>query len=265
MERNLAFVLGVASPHVIDLASSYATFAARGQQVEPTVLVRVVGPNGGVLWEASPAPRQAFSSDVADSVNAALQSVVTDGTGTTAQGLGRPAAGKTGTTNDNMSAWFVGYTPQVSTAVMLVKDGPNGQPVSLRGTGGMSSVTGGSFPAAIWTAYMRGALKGQPVQEFVTPSAPTAPPSASASPSASVSPSPSTSPSSSTPASPTAPASPTVPPSDTTSPSAPLPTLPPSPEPPAAPTAVPEPPPASAAADVPEPRSAASPVSPAAG
>ena len=190
MERNLAFVLGVASPHALDLASSYSTFAARGQQVEPTVLRRVVGPNGGVLWESSPTVRQAFSSDVADDVNEALQSVVTNGTGSTAQGLDRPAAGKTGTTNGNMSAWFVGYTPQLAAAVMLVKDGADGQPVTLRGTGGMQSVTGGSFPADIWTAFMRAALEGQAVEEFTSPAGElTVSPSASASPSASVSPS----------------------------------------------------------------------------
>ena len=186
--KNLTFVLGTSSPHVIDLASSYATFAARGQRVAPTTLLKVTGPNGGVLVETSPAPEQVFDSAVADQVNYALEKVVTDGTGSTAQGLDRPAAGKTGTTNDNMSAWFVGYTPDLAAAVMLVKDGSDGQPVSLSGTGGLDTVTGGSFPASIWTAFMRGALEGVAVSDFVPPadlvttspspsaSSPTAPP-----------------------------------------------------------------------------------------
>ena len=174
--------LGVASPHVIDVASAYATFAARGQQVAATVIVEVRGDNGGLLYVHTADVKQSFDSNTADTVNYALQKVVTNGTGRVAQGLGRPAAGKTGTTNDNKSAWFVGYTPQLATAVMMVKDGANNQPVSLSGTGGLSTVTGGSFPARIWTDYMKAALEGQPVQQFDRPAdIPSASPSATVS------------------------------------------------------------------------------------
>jgi membrane peptidoglycan carboxypeptidase len=212
--------LGVSSPHVIDIASAYATFADRGQQVETTVLKEVRGPNGGVLLVLDPAPKQAFSSDVADTVNYALRKVVTNGTGFAARGLGRPAAGKTGTTNGNLSAWFAGYTPQMAAAVMLVKDGSDGDPVSMSGVGGMRSVTGGSFPARIWTAFMKAALDGQPVETFVEPAnLPTATPT----PSPSVTVSPTTSPSA-TPSATTSP-SPSASPSDTTTPS-PTPTSP---------------------------------------
>ena len=161
--------LGVASPHVVDVAGAYATFAARGVQANTTVIKEVKGPNGGVLFSLDTTTTQAFTSDVADTVNYALAKVVTDGTGSRAQGLGRPAAGKTGTTNENKSAWFVGYTPQLAAAVMFVKDGSDGNPVSLSGVGGLNSVTGGSFPARIWTAFMLGALKGQPVETFISP------------------------------------------------------------------------------------------------
>ena len=185
--------LGVASPHVIDVAAAYSTFAARGQQVAPTVILEVRGDNGGLLYQHTANVKQAFDSNTADTVNYALQKVVTNGTGRVAAGLGRPAAAKTGTTNDNKSAWFVGYTPQLVTAVMMVKDGPNNQPVSLSGTGGLSTVTGGSFPARIWTAYMKAALEGQPVQQFDRPAdIPSASPSASVTvtPSATASPTP---------------------------------------------------------------------------
>jgi membrane peptidoglycan carboxypeptidase len=208
--------LGVSSPHVIDIAGAYATFADRGQHVETTMIKVVRGPNGGVLLQLDPSPKQAFSSDVADTVNFALRKVVTDGTGFAARGLGRPAAGKTGTTNGNLSAWFAGYTPQLAAAVMLVKDGSDGNPVSMSGVGGLRTVTGGSFPARIWTAFMKAALKGQAVERFVEPAnLPTATPSVtpsvtvtpSATPSAtstpSSSPSPTTSPSDTTPPSPT--------------------------------------------------------------
>lgn len=185
--------LGVASPHVIDVAAAYSTFAARGQQVAPTVILEVRGDNGGLLYQHTANVKQAFDSNTADTVNYALQKVVTNGTGRVAQDLGRPAAAKTGTTNDNKSAWFVGYTPQLVTAVMMVKDGPNNQPVSLSGTGGLSTVTGGSFPARIWTAYMKAALEGQPVQQFDRPAdIPSTSPSASVTvtPSATASPTP---------------------------------------------------------------------------
>jgi membrane peptidoglycan carboxypeptidase len=166
MEPNLAFTLGTASPHVVDIAAAYATFASRGLQVAPAYIKTITTGSGETLFKLSPKPVQAFSTDVADIVTYALQKVVQVGTGRAAKALGRPVAGKTGTTNDNKSALFAGYTPELSTAVMFVKDGPDGQPVSLSGTGGMSSVTGGSYPARIFTAYMKGALKDLPVQSF---------------------------------------------------------------------------------------------------
>jgi len=175
LKRNLTFVLGTSSPHAIDLAHAYATFAAHGAEVAPTTVTRVESADGSVLYESAPAPTQAFDPNIADQVTYALSHVVTDGTGSAAQDLGRPAAGKTGTTNDNRSAWFVGYTPQLATAVMLVKDNANGQPVSLAGTGGMNSVTGGSFPARIWTSYMSGALDGTDVIDFTDPYATSTP------------------------------------------------------------------------------------------
>ncbi|NBO34491.1 MAG: PASTA domain-containing protein [Actinobacteria bacterium] len=166
MEPNLAFTLGTASPHVVDIAAAYATFASRGLQVSPSYIKSITTGSGETLFKLSPKPVQAFSTDVADIVTYALQKVVQVGTGTAARALGRPVAGKTGTTNDNKSALFAGYTPELATAVMFVKDGPDGQPVSLSGTGGMSSVTGGSYPARIFTAYMKGALEGVPIQKF---------------------------------------------------------------------------------------------------
>ena len=174
MEPNLAFTLGTASPHVVDIAAAYATFASRGLQVEPSYIKSITSGSGETLYKLSPKPVQAFSTDVADIVTYALEKVVQVGTGRAAKALGRPVAGKTGTTNDNKSALFAGYTPELATAVMFVKDGPDGQPVSLSGTGGMSSVTGGSYPARIFTSYMKGALKDLPIQKF--PALPTGQP-----------------------------------------------------------------------------------------
>jgi membrane peptidoglycan carboxypeptidase len=134
--------------------------------VSPTYLKLITDRAGNEIYAYKPRPVQAFSTDICDIVNYALQKVVSVGTGKAAKDLGRPAAGKTGTTNDNKSAWFAGFTPELATAVMFVKDGPDGQPTTLSGTGDMETVTGGSFPARIWTAYMKGALDGIPVTKF---------------------------------------------------------------------------------------------------
>jgi membrane carboxypeptidase/penicillin-binding protein len=80
--------------------------------------------------------------------------------------LGRPSAGKTGTTTDNASAWFNGYTPQLATTVALFRDNAS---ESLNGIGGLNAVTGGSFPAKIWDAYMKEALAGEPIADFPAP------------------------------------------------------------------------------------------------
>ena len=170
-QLDLTFVLGTASPSGLDMANSYATFAASGARATPTVIKQVLGPNGGLLYESDPQTTEAFTADVANTVSYTLSKVVTNGTGATALALGRPAAAKTGTTDGNRSAWFVGYTPQLATAVLMAKEDEAGIPVSLSGTGGLGTVTGGSFPAAIWVAFMKAALGDSEVAAFPAPPA----------------------------------------------------------------------------------------------
>lgn len=162
-------VLGSASPRALDMAAAYGTFAARGEAAKPTAIKEIRRNQGGSEYVMQPDRTRAYEESIADEVNYALQKVVTDGTGYAAASLGRPAAGKTGTTDDNKSAWFVGYTPQLSVAVMMAKSDRKGNSVSLSGTGGMSSVAGGSYPARIWTAFMSQALEDEPVEDFVDP------------------------------------------------------------------------------------------------
>jgi membrane peptidoglycan carboxypeptidase len=145
---------------------------------------------------------------VANNVTDVLKTVVDKGTGTNARLPGRDVAGKTGTTDGNKSAWFVGYTPQLSTAISMFRlddDANNKQRTFLEmyGTGGQEKIHGASFPAEIWHDYMEQALKGEPAVPFPTPQpigkvingepSPTPTPSAttSPSPSPSVTPSPS--------------------------------------------------------------------------
>ena len=168
---DLTFVLGTASPSGLDVANAYATFANQGIRAQTTFITRVIGANDGLLFEFDPQLLPEFSPDVANTVNYALERVVNSGTGKAALALGRPAGAKTGTTDDNKSAWFAGYTPQLSAAVLMAKEDSSGMPISMSGTGGLQTVTGGSFPAAIWTAFMRDALKNDPIVEFVPPPA----------------------------------------------------------------------------------------------
>ena len=159
-------VLGVASPHVIDVASAYATFAAQGIYAKPYLIASVTGPNKGVLFEGESQTQEVFDKDVMADLTYSLKATVTGGTGAAALALGRPAAGKTGTSQSNASSWFSAYTPQLAASVALFRDSAS---ESLNGIGGLTSVTGGTFPARIWTAFMKGALKGEPIMSFPAP------------------------------------------------------------------------------------------------
>lgn len=160
-------VLGVASPRVIDVTNAYATFAAQGVYAKPYLIASVTGPNKGVLYEATPQTQEVFSKEVMADLTYALKSVVNGGTGAAALSLGRPAAGKTGTSQSNASAWFSAYTPQLAASVAFFRDSAS---ESLNGIGGLTSVTGGTFPARIWTQFMKGALRGEPIMTFPAPS-----------------------------------------------------------------------------------------------
>ncbi len=168
MVPSPSVVLGVASPRVIDVANSFATFAANGVRAKPFLVKEVLGANKGVLYQARIETEQVFDEDVMADLNYALGEVVRAGTATSAlRSFGRPAAGKTGTSQSNASAWFSGYTPQLATSIAFYRDDAT---QSLNGIGGLNSVTGGSFPARIWNAYMKVALKGAPIIDFAPPS-----------------------------------------------------------------------------------------------
>ena len=151
-----------------ELAHAYATFDNHGARIAMTAgggprLIQKVGEHDtGATWRPTAVSRQTIPRDVADRVTSTLEGVVQQGTGTRA-GIGRPAAGKTGTTEDYRDAWFVGYTPTLVAAVW-VGHAEGGIPMRTENGGG--PVVGGSIPAAIWHDFMRAATDGTPVANF---------------------------------------------------------------------------------------------------
>jgi membrane peptidoglycan carboxypeptidase len=167
---SAGFYIGTSTPSAIRMAGVYATFAADGMQATPYSVTKVTH-NGSVLAGFSaPAPVRALPAAVAGNVTDVLRGVIARGTGTKAQALGRTAAGKTGTTDDYRSAWFIGYTPQLATSVVLFREDSNHpQLQSLVGVGGLQKVFGGDIPTEIWIQYMRDALAGLPDAPFPAP------------------------------------------------------------------------------------------------
>ncbi|MER5543896.1 transglycosylase domain-containing protein [Streptomyces sp. NPDC002589] len=161
------FYIGTSTPSAIRMADAYATFDDSGVQHEPYSVTKVVTEGRQLPGFGKPKGTTAMPASTADTVTDVLQDVVKNGTGTNAQALGRPAAGKTGTTDDYKSAWFIGYTPQLTTAVSMFKEDPKNSGLqSMQGVGGFSKVFGADMPTEVWTGYMTAALQGQPVQQF---------------------------------------------------------------------------------------------------
>ncbi|MFF1304440.1 transglycosylase domain-containing protein [Streptomyces sp. NPDC058307] len=168
-----SFSIGISDPSAIRMAGAYATFAASGKQNEPYSVERVTSKDGEVFRHKAN-PQQAFEKKVADNVTDVLKTVVEDGTGTNAQLPGREVAGKTGTTDKNKSALFVGYTPQLSTSIIMFRldddeTKKNRTFLEMYGTGGQEKIHGASFPSEIWHDYMEQALKNEKAIPFPTP------------------------------------------------------------------------------------------------
>jgi membrane peptidoglycan carboxypeptidase len=147
----------------LEQAAAFATFAAKGVYAEPYAITEIVDRDGQVVFKRQPRTQQAVAAEEAGVLNAALQRVVRGGTGTGAA-IGRPVAGKTGTTQEYGDAWFVGFVPQLATAVWV---GHPDRIVPMTDVHGRQ-VTGGSFPASIWAATMREAVKALPRQGIYT-------------------------------------------------------------------------------------------------
>jgi len=158
-------VLGAGGVTPLELAGAYATLAAEGRRATPYGVSRITDIGGHVLYQARPDPDRVLRAPVAAIVGDVLRGVVEHGTGARAA-IGRPAAGKTGTTQGNADAWFAGYTPDLAAAVWV--GFPRGR-VSMTPPRTPSPVLGGTLPAAIWARFMRRALAGQPAAGFPPP------------------------------------------------------------------------------------------------
>jgi membrane peptidoglycan carboxypeptidase len=159
IEPVISLPLGAIGVTPLEMAGAYATFASNGWYSPTTTIVRVTDSSGNVLLDNTPKPKQVLDPWATASLNSVLTRVISGGTGKAAQ-IGRPAAGKTGTTSSERDVWFVGYVPQLATAVWIGKD--NNRPLG-------KGVTGGAYAAPIWGGFMEQALKNQPVEYFQSP------------------------------------------------------------------------------------------------
>jgi penicillin-binding protein 1A len=150
----------------LDVSKIFSTLANNGTCIEPVCILKITDSSGNILYEYNPddnrkeiidAPSAYFTTTI-------LERVITEGTGKGAN-IGRPAAGKTGTTSDYRDAWFGGYTPDLTTVVWMghLESNIPMDPINKR------TIVGGSFPADIWREYMSAALKDKPVSDFTSP------------------------------------------------------------------------------------------------
>lgn len=160
LEPFLSITLGGQEVTPLEMASAYGTLANQGKHFPPIAVTKVVDAGGKTIFESKTAGSQAISREIAYAATQMLKGVITSGTGTRAN-IGRPAAGKTGTTQDYRDAWFVGYTPQLVCSVWMgyTPERP------MRNVHGRRQF-GGTFPAQIWHDFMSQALKNQPKLDF---------------------------------------------------------------------------------------------------
>jgi penicillin-binding protein 1A len=159
-----SLTLGTQLTSPLDMAEAFSVFANDGVHRQPVFVSRIVGPDGDVIYEANTSGEPVITPNRARTETQMLEGVIKSGTGTAAR-LSRPAAGKTGTTDDNADAWFIGYTPQYTASVWMGH--PEGR-VPMNNVGGIR-VQGGTYPARIWKAFMEPVHADLPVIEFIPP------------------------------------------------------------------------------------------------
>ena len=156
-----SIALGSQNVTPLEMASAFGTLATNGEHFPPVAITKVIDRRGEVVFEAVPEGTRALAPEVAYAATDVLRGVITEGTGRSAS-IGRPAAGKTGTSQDYRDAWFAGYTPELTTAVWV---GHYQEEIPMRNVHGRRGF-GGTLAAPIWAEFMRGALADAPVLDF---------------------------------------------------------------------------------------------------
>jgi len=156
-----SLALGGSEVYLVEMVSAYGTFANRGFRVEPIFVTKVLDRDGNVLEENVPRARQVLAEDTTYILVSMMQGVVQRGTAVRASTLGRPLAGKTGTTNDNTNALFIGYSPSLVAGVWVGYD-ENRKPIGRKETGSQAALP-------IWMTFMEEALKDIPIEDFPVP------------------------------------------------------------------------------------------------
>nr|WP_037855458.1 transglycosylase domain-containing protein [Streptomyces sp. NRRL F-2799] len=161
-----SIALGTATASVLEMTEAYATLANHGRHGTYTIIEKISKDNVPVELPGR-RTKQAVTREAADTTTSVLKSVVEGGTATAAQAAGRPAAGKTGTAEEDTAAWFAGYTPDLATVVSVMGQDPvTAKHKPLYGALGVARMNGGGPPTEIWAQYTRDALRGKPAASF---------------------------------------------------------------------------------------------------
>ena len=161
LTHTLSLALGASGVSLMEMTGAYSAFANLGERVKPVMITRIEDRHGRIIYENYPSKQFALSPDTAYIISHLLQEVVLYGTGQRVKALNRPAAGKTGTSNNLRDAWFIGYTPKLLTGVWV---GFDDEKYSLG-----RKETGAKAASPIWLYFMKEALKDQPVEFFPPP------------------------------------------------------------------------------------------------
>ncbi|MGD8834306.1 MAG: penicillin-binding transpeptidase domain-containing protein, partial [Desulfobacteraceae bacterium] len=158
--RDLSIALGSSGVSLLEIVQAYSVFANRGYLVKPAFITKIEDRFGNILEEMNPVRQKVIDASTAYIMTSLMEGVVKFGTGQRVRALGRPVAGKTGTTNNLYDAWFVGYTPRFITGVWVGYD--RERPLGKGETGSRAA-------SPIWLGYMQGILEKEPVRVFQVP------------------------------------------------------------------------------------------------
>jgi penicillin-binding protein 1A len=161
LEPNLSLALGSANVTLLELTKAFGVFAAQGYRAEPFLITRILDKDGNLLEEVDPSAVEIISPQTSYLITSLMQSVIQEGTGQRAQALGRPAAGKTGTTNDTRDAWFIGFIPQHLVAGAWIGYDIE-KPLGTHETGAVAALP-------IWLEFMKEAVAGESIEYFPVP------------------------------------------------------------------------------------------------